>query len=71
MTAVRTRPLRSSIPSNYGLIRFCAATSGLHAVLTVLVHIPHLAADEGFVDLDFAAQLAAGLLILHGQASTL
>ncbi len=36
--------------------------------LDALVHVARLAADERFVDFDFAAQLAAGLA-LHRQAN--
>jgi hypothetical protein len=39
-------------------------TAGLH----VLVHIPRLAADEGFVALNFTTELAAEVLVLHGKA---
>jgi hypothetical protein len=39
----------------------------LHAALAVLVHVPRLTADEGFVNLDLAAQAAAGQFILHRQ----
>ena len=36
-----------------------------------MVHIANLAANEGFIDFDFAVQLAAIETILHGQSDTL
>ena len=35
------------------------------------MHIACFAADESFIDLDFAAELAAVLFILHGEPATL
>src|ERR1017187_999205 len=37
--------------------------------LAVLVHVPRLAADVGFVNFHLATQLAAVVLVLHGQAN--
>src|SRR5579871_1165080 len=37
------------------------------ALLASFVHVPRLAADVSFVDLNFTAKLAARLLILHSQ----
>src|ERR1017187_10053911 len=41
------------------------AAFGLRARLAVLVHVSRLTADEGFINFDFAADLAAVVLILH------
>src|ERR1035438_8448613 len=37
--------------------------------LAVLVHVPRLAADVGFVNLDFAAQFATVVFVLHREAN--
>src|ERR1022692_308693 len=41
------------------------AAFGLRARLAVLVHVSRLTAHEGFINFDFAADLAAVVLILH------
>src|ERR1017187_1398843 len=49
-----------------------AATALPHirALFALLVHIPSLAADEGFVHFNLAAQVAAGQIVLHCKANT-
>ena len=53
-----------------GYNRLAIATTAMDAArLNVLVHIAGLAADKGFVALDFTPKLPAEVLILHSKAN--
>src|SRR5437016_3157745 len=74
ITVARTVLPRSSIPITIALPpvlrpNFAAsiATELLDAALTIRVHVARLAADEGFINLDFAAETATSQFILHRQ----
>ena len=50
-----------------------ASTSArlLNLALAIFVHVPHAAADEGFINLDFTTKVAPGQIVLKGKPDSL
>lgn len=49
------------------LTSVAASLSFQHSSFTVLMHVPRLATDKGFVDFNFAPKLAAESFVLHSK----